>query len=370
MLYTKIDESIFSLSPCSFSDGSFGDVVIENNQQINTYAAVTSIDKKTLTISEISNGIYGAFAPKQEVMFHVSNTDASHKNDFGIYSFHKIISVDGSTIKLDSAPQITSVSGLTCQLVMVPNYINLTIKCQIVAKSFSNNHCGGIIALRVKNSLDIISGGLITYGTGLAGKTKIAGITNTNSGLVNKLTMNEGNGIVYCSANKIIASANTRFGATWSGSLGLGKGSYTTTSSPGTNGGAGYGGGGGGDSDHSGGGGSDANGSTGGHGGNGDYSSSSQGGGAGGLQGYYGGWPQSPYQAQRSYDSCARGGATVFIAAHNYIGYSLNSISTGGEGSLSTPTGGCGGGGGGYCYIDCPSGVPDPPYELAYYLKK
>lgn len=213
MIYLRYSferERVWSLQRSSdFGNGALGNVTITSNQQINSYAAVTAINKNKITINNISTGVYDGFTPGQEVMLHISNTDANHKNSFGVYSFHRIVGADSSSVTLNSAPKISSATGLVCQLVTIPNFRNLTVKTSLYSLAYSNSR-GGILALKCNGTLDVTAGSLITEGKGLPGSTKVSSITIKNADIVNKLIMNEGNGIVIVFADKVFTTANTR----------------------------------------------------------------------------------------------------------------------------------------------------------------
>ena len=66
---------------------------------------------------------------------------------------------------LDTKVAIPDLTGLTCQIVSVPNYNNLTLTTQIKPTPYdSTKGIGGIIIAKVKNTADFTNGGFITEG--------------------------------------------------------------------------------------------------------------------------------------------------------------------------------------------------------------
>jgi len=331
-----------------FGDGSLGDATISStNIQLNSYANVTAIssDGKTLTIGAPSVGSYGGFVAGQEIMFHVTGCLTSATADLGKYGFAKILSVGTGQIVLDTAVLIINLSNYICQIVTVPNFNNLTVNCAISALAYnSTGKYGGIIIAKAK-TMDLTNGSLLAVWKGIPiGATtsgenslKPAGITTSNSDIINRIIMPQGNGIVIPITSNLILSPTSRLGANWSGAL-----SATHNQIASENGGAGYGGGA----------------ATLGLGSSGCTASTNLKGGdnsaIGGLAGYCGGYLYS----YKSYGGTpGAGGAVVIILASIITGFTLACFSTGGGGGIDylTPSGGSdfptGGGGPGFGYI-------------------
>lgn len=364
-------------------DGSLGDVTITSaSTQINSYAGVTAIssDGKTVTINmnNASIGAYGGFVVGQEVMFHVTGCLGTGTADLGKYGFAKILSVGVNQLVLDAAVPIVDMTAYVYQIVTVPNFNNLTVKCAVSALAYDiNKKYGGIIAVKVKGILDLTSGSILAEKKGLpdlpsSPVLKPAGITTTNADLINRLLMSTGNGIVVLIANQLKLTSSSRLGASWTGAggpgnpIGMTSGSYPYPCSDFYSGGAGYGGGGGGGSSTVG---SPGNGSSGGDGGaGGNVSDVAKG--IGGKIGYSGISSNVTYYNDHYgiYPNGGPGGAVIFLIINTISGFYIDTFSTGGgNGYDNWGSGGGGGGGAGYGYI-ATNTASFPTNTIAYAL--
>ncbi|WP_295157103.1 hypothetical protein [Selenomonas sp. AE3005] len=338
-----------------FGTGELGSVTISSTTQLNSYARVSSVSSNgySITISSQSYGRYGRFAAGEEIMFHVSNTSSIYAADYGVRVFARIMQAKGNLLTLNTKIPITNLTGHTCQIVSVPNFNNLTLTSTIRPLKW-NSYRGGIIVFRCSGTFNVVNGKLNTVGYGMSAGQKVRGITEVD--LSERLPLNEGNGAVLVVARNITMSANTRFGATWSGALG--HGTALGRSSDGSSGGAGYGGGGGTSSCGAGNATSGTD-TTGGRGGSSNGCNDMT---AGALRGY------SSYASRRG-AAGAYGGATVALYASEIVGFNLAAISTGGQGGHYVSHGASGGGGGGYAIISVnTANVPEPVFAPAYTL--
>ena len=98
-----------AMSLGGFGTGALGNIEITNaSAKLNSYAQVTwlSGNRRVVQIANVLAGDYGVFTVGQEVMFHVTNTDSSHVESFGLYSFATIIAADDVSITLDTAAPV------------------------------------------------------------------------------------------------------------------------------------------------------------------------------------------------------------------------------------------------------------------------
>lgn len=352
-------------------DGSLGDVTITSvSTQLNSYANVTAIsaDSKTLTIntSNASIGAFGGFVAGQDIIFHVTGCLGAGTADVDKYGFAKILSAGNGQVVLDTAIPFVDVTAYICQIVTIPNFNNLTVKCAVSALAFDvNKKYGGILIPKAKGLIDLSSGGsLLAEGKGIpyfsygSNTLRPAGITRTNADLLTRLVMPQGNGIVIPIAKAITFAPNgsSRLGAPWTGAGTGGIGNNKqypelNAYACGSPGGAGFGGGGGG--------GLDTSVSTYGGWGNGDI-------GVGGKGTYSSITPQGyagviPTNATQTYNRTDFGyaGATIMLIADVINNFTIDVFSTGGKGGSGGWSGGAqSGGGAGYGYIATNTAIP------------
>ena len=298
----------------SFGEGNLGNVT-NLTQQMNNYAKITAISgdgfkltytgKTTVGVAPITPGALVMIQSAQSLR---DATDSTADN-IGKFKLATILSDNGTTITIDkSVSDIINPSLYACQIVSIPQFQSFTLTGNHTATSKWNNSTGGVFAISVKGTCNImggrinveLKGGGSAYGN--AGLSQIGNAQNCD-----RLPIGQGHGSVLIIANKIQMDTNTRIGATYSGALfsGAGEqrgGNYAAVVSCGyrgqsyeTTGGSGMGGG---------------NGNRpGGYGSNG-YGSS----------GYVNsGWFGSQ-------------GAHVFLLADSIEGFCISAISTGGQG--------------------------------------
>lgn len=132
--------------------GSRGTATLSSGQ-INSYAPISAMTDRTVTIGLKNVGTLDDFAPDVEVLLHVSATKGSETAKLGEYAFARIRSIKGSVLTLDRMP-VWSVSdsdlpNYWIQAVTVPNFETLTLKGALQAATYSaSTHCGGILALK------------------------------------------------------------------------------------------------------------------------------------------------------------------------------------------------------------------------------
>ncbi|MBQ7515308.1 MAG: hypothetical protein IJS96_03410 [Schwartzia sp.] len=209
-----------------FGTGALGTRTISSTTtRINSFAKVTAISNNgyTVTIANALPGSYGSFEAGQEVMFHVTNTTAAKVEHFGKYGIATIQVVDGSNLTLSKAVPVTDITGLTCQLVTIPQFEDVTIASALQAEAWNaTSGRGGILAIKAKGTVDLRNGSLISEGKGMSTGERATVDDMDNYYLHEKLPMSEGNGIVVVIAKELLLAETSRLGASWSGALGAG----------------------------------------------------------------------------------------------------------------------------------------------------
>lgn len=167
--------------------GADGDVTITSNKNINTaaisdgrtfgdgiYYQVSSLGYSSAVVSSTPNGL----AEGDEVLLINTMGRSGYYENGGNYEFFTIDSVDGTTITFTQPIQKlygddggnANILSHPVMLQRVPNYNNLTINNGANLTCTSMEHAvlsiGGVIALRVKNTLNIINGNIHANSSG------------------------------------------------------------------------------------------------------------------------------------------------------------------------------------------------------------
>ena len=148
----------------SYGTGSAGDVT--NPSNINSYAAVTAIADKTITISADN---LSAFTPGTEILLHLSGAKSSSANTqyLGHWKFAKIMAVSGNVLTLSTAPLNITVDNWFYQAVTVPHYKTLTLSGTLTPPAFNaSKGCGGILVFKCSSRL-VMSGAINLVDKGL-----------------------------------------------------------------------------------------------------------------------------------------------------------------------------------------------------------
>ena len=205
--------------------------------QINSYAPVSALTGRTVTIGAKNVGTLDDFAPDVEVLLHVSATKGSEIAKLGEYAFARIRSIEGSVLTLDRIP-VWSVSdsdlpNYWIQAVTVPNFETLTLKGALQAAAYNaGTHCGGVLALKCSKNL-IFDGGRLDVSnkgipTGSAALRPAIPEEATEEGRLfihsTLPVMNRGNGVVMACARRITFDSATVIGASELGNPDKGAG--------------------------------------------------------------------------------------------------------------------------------------------------
>ena len=219
-----------------YGNGTRGDVAL-NSGQINSYAPVTAIIGREVTMGTNNIGSLDNFDVGVEVLLHVSATAGSAVEKLGEYAFARIENITGSVLTLDRPLEWTirneDVSAYHIQIVTVPNFGKLTVNGILLAASYNaTTKCGGILTLKCSKDLvfdggrlDVSSRGIPTTASGLRpvlpNETTEAGKLFIHSELP---TMNKGNGVVFVCAKRTTFDTTAIIGGAAYGDVDVGAG--------------------------------------------------------------------------------------------------------------------------------------------------
>lgn len=195
---------------------------------MNSYAYVLSVgdDGKTITIENATTNGIGAFKANGMIMFHVSKQKLAYMDYLGCFCLTRATSVTGTTqvVLSESVAKIIpldQIQNYHCQLIAVPEFNNLTINTNYTAtpQYDTTTHVGGICALLVAGNLDLTNGKINVEGKGNTPAYGEDGLERFgNAQDCDRLPIGAGHGSVFVMARLIKGNANSRIGATYSGS--------------------------------------------------------------------------------------------------------------------------------------------------------
>ncbi|MBR0060565.1 MAG: hypothetical protein IJP68_03705, partial [Selenomonadaceae bacterium] len=317
------------------SDGSYS-LAADAKKCWNSYAKVTAISGKVYTISRVSADVEELtnFEVGRLVMIHQSRKSSANDWQDGRFFLSRITAVSGSTVTIKHNFSF-NLSNYNVQMVVVPEFQNLTLPTVYNTTPRYSRGAGGIFAIAVNGTCNL-SGGTIN----MESKGTFSNVVNpiiSNYSMKGALPLGQGNGSVFILARNLTMNTSTRIGATYDGSQFGGRGGAGDKSS--------YPAGGG-------------------YSGNPGASSSAAiknpgwGGGAGLNSDYNelsGGWHSNAGTADYAEEnggSTGCQGAHILIVADSINGLNLSALSTGGgsgyaPGGYGQEPGGCGYGGGG-----------------------
>lgn len=308
----------------------------------NQYAKVTAISGRVYTISKLSLDVESIvdWTVGAMVMIHQSRKSSGNDYNDGAFKLSTITAISGSTVTIKHNFSF-NLSTYNVQMIVVPEFRNLTLQKEYKHTPQYYNGSGGICAIAVSGTMNFTGGSINTEGKGTY--NKVVNPMLGNASMKGVLPLGQGNGSVLIIANSITMNTSTRIGGTGDGSnfggaIAKGSGSYSSW--------GGYKG-------------IDGTCAT-----NSEYAGTGGWGGGAGSQPYDapnndGGWFSSSYSRDSDYRYGCQG-AHIMIIADTIDGLSLHALSTGGAGGQvlagSTSSvgkdGGCGYGGGGNTYSE------------------
>lgn len=348
-----------------FGAGNYGSLT-NPTKPLNNYAQVTAINQGGCRLT-LANETVNGLTPIDEgtlILVQVIQKSSLHTEHAGEIVTAKVLKRGVNYIVIDFPAPNVSLTDYLVQVISIPQFMNFTLNQNYTAMPKFNGKTGGVFAIAVDNICDLTEGKINVEGKGGAaayGRNGLEYIGNAQDSL--KLPLGEGHGSVFILAKTLKLSANSRIGATYSGS-GTGN-RFGGNSSSGENLGGGYSG----DSD------SENYGATGGgYNGGGSFCTNQGLGGSGASGGTVeglelerdkiGGGYGSNGQANGKYRGGYQG-AHLMIIADKVENFDVANFSTGGEGGRGKVNGvngaaGYGGGGAidgsnagssGWCFI-------------------
>ena len=198
-------------------DGSYTITAAKASKCWNSYAAVTAISGRVYTISKRTSDLdeVTSFAVGRLVMIHQSlNSSASDWED-GRFKLSRITAVSGSTVTIKHNFTF-DLSKYSVQMVVIPEYNNLTIN-QVYNNALEYGRgCGGIFAIACAGTCNL-SGATIN----MEGKGTFSRVVNpivSNYSMKGALPLGQGNGSILIIANNLTMNSSTRLGGTYDGS--------------------------------------------------------------------------------------------------------------------------------------------------------
>ena len=200
----------------NFGGGVLGDIANPSGQ-INSYAAITSISGKNVTIGITSTGAYGSFSVGSKVVIHLSAMQsAADSSMFGRFFVSTVLGVNGSTIVLaDELPFTVPMNAYYCQLISMPCFNNLTLDSGVISPVSWNNTSkyGGVLTIAVNGTLTIgADGGINLAGKGLPSDATLRPfLAHQCSGQQkNYLPISQGHGAALIVAKNLVFSSTTK----------------------------------------------------------------------------------------------------------------------------------------------------------------
>lgn len=214
----------------SFGDGSAG-ATVSPTKQLNNYA-ILSVDRRyntarKLRVTAITDEGEYKFEPGALVMIHITDKGTGDALS-GRFCFAKITRVEvvsesyrALEFDRDVKAEILNASPTeyNIQLITVPQYTNFTLVSEYSNVMEYNGQQGGIFAIAVSDTCDLRGGKILVEGKGGAepyGETGLKTIGNAQ--MSTKLPIGQGHGSIFILAKNLIMDADTRIGASYSGS--------------------------------------------------------------------------------------------------------------------------------------------------------
>lgn len=215
----------------NYGSGSLG-AVTNPSGQINSYARVTAIDGKVITIGTPSNGVYEKFVVGSEVLFHVAQTLSSSTSYLGKWHVLKITAVSGSAITVNKKVlTLSKFSSLVLadhvvQLVTIAQFKSLTLSSGEIAPPAFNGNYGGIIAFKCSTLLTMSGGNINLKDKGLQSAHNRPDLNQEKDGIYltsphcgwenyaakTRLPLNKFDGAAFIITKKMTCSDTSRIG--------------------------------------------------------------------------------------------------------------------------------------------------------------
>lgn len=220
-----------------YGDGNLGDVVISDGSynKINSFARITAINGNIITI-DAENAFVGDFehfTAGNEVLIHVSATNATDTAMLGAFMTCKIELVDRNILTLDKPVFDIDLERYYVQAVTIANFKNVYLMEGAILSPPQYSpflFIGGILAVKAWNEfsfegghIDLTECGIptkykdrlrpITYQESAArGELDSGSLAGEENFITDKILMNAGDGVCYLAAKELICDGNSRIG--------------------------------------------------------------------------------------------------------------------------------------------------------------
>lgn len=185
----------------------------------NQYAAVTAISGRVYTLSKKSLGELEStvdWTVGAMVMIHQTRKSSGSDYTDGNFKLSRIVAVGGSTVTIKHDFSF-DLSTYSVQMIVVPEFSNLTLGTTYSNAPRFENGCGGILAIACSGTCNL-SGGKIN----MEGKGTFSNAVNPllgNYWMKRSLPLGQGNGSVLIIAKNLVMNTETRLGGTFDGSV-------------------------------------------------------------------------------------------------------------------------------------------------------
>ena len=229
----KPDEGLYALdtisrperlkSMCNISgfgnaqDGSYNLTSYTPQKCWNSYAAVTAISGRVYTIARrpADKTELTDFTVGRLVLIHQMRKASANDWEDGRFFMSRITAVSGSTVTIKHNFSF-NLSNYYVQMVVVPEFNNLTLTKEYKNARAWSSGAGGIFAIAVKGTCNL-SGGTINM-EGKGSRLNVLNTIQSNYQMKGALPIGQGHGSVFILANNLVLNSSTRLGATYDGS--------------------------------------------------------------------------------------------------------------------------------------------------------
>ena len=223
----------------SFGEGTMGNCTYSLTGHVfpNRYVKISStgtnyviIDPNTMKFSDDSSPEFKVGALCMLHILSVRTGDIQSKVWNGRFNLCRITAINGNVIYLDNLQTVNSYNASTAaqygQLITIPEFNDCQISSTMPGTKWENG-VGGILAIACSGTLDLRGGFMNVVGCGT--DREFVNELEGNQFMSCRLPIGAGHGSVFILAKNIIMDANTRIGASYSGSAygGRAKGNGT-----------------------------------------------------------------------------------------------------------------------------------------------
>jgi hypothetical protein len=161
-----------SAAVSAYGDGSDRSLTVSSEQALNSYTYLTGDETSGSSTVDVNDA--SSFSADDEILV-IQMQNGYGNGEAGVYEFREVESVSSGTLNLESSLENSYYSGTfadtteevgeSTQVVRIPEYENLTIDGGEVTAPGWDGRTGGIIALRVQDTVKFLNGGKINAST-------------------------------------------------------------------------------------------------------------------------------------------------------------------------------------------------------------